>query len=37
LISYPILKLAGGRPREVRPIMYILAGVLLLYFLGVRR
>jgi AGZA family xanthine/uracil permease-like MFS transporter len=36
LISYPVLKLAGRRGKEVHPALYVLAGLLLLYFLALR-
>ena len=35
-ISYPLVKLLGGRGRQVSWLMYLLGGVLLVYFLGVR-
>jgi AGZA family xanthine/uracil permease-like MFS transporter len=36
LISYPIIKLLGGRGREVSWLMYVLALVLVAYFVAVR-
>jgi AGZA family xanthine/uracil permease-like MFS transporter len=36
LISYPIIKLLGGRGREVSWLMYLLALVLVAYFVAVR-
>jgi adenine/guanine/hypoxanthine permease len=36
LISYPLMKLLGGRAREARPASWVIAGLLLLYFLMVR-
>lgn len=36
-ISYPVVKLLSGRGREVRWLMYVLAVVLALYFVFVRR
>lgn len=35
-ISYPLVKLTGGQGREVRPLMYLIAAVLLAYFVFVR-
>jgi AGZA family xanthine/uracil permease-like MFS transporter len=35
-ISYPLLKVLGGRAAEVRPASWVIAGLLLLYFLVVR-
>jgi AGZA family xanthine/uracil permease-like MFS transporter len=35
-ISYPVIKLFSGKGREVKPLMYILAAVLLLYFVVIR-
>jgi AGZA family xanthine/uracil permease-like MFS transporter len=35
-ISYPIIKLFGGRGREVGWIMYLLCVVLILYFVLIR-
>jgi AGZA family xanthine/uracil permease-like MFS transporter len=31
-ISYPLVKLIGGRPREVHPLIYVLAAVLVLRY-----
>jgi AGZA family xanthine/uracil permease-like MFS transporter len=36
LVSYPLVKVLGGRPREARPASWVLAGLLLVYFLMVR-
>jgi len=36
LVSYPVIKLLGGRGREVRWLMYALAALLLYYFAFVR-
>jgi AGZA family xanthine/uracil permease-like MFS transporter len=35
-ITYPLIKLLGGRGREVKWLMYVLAAVLLAYFVLVR-
>ncbi len=35
-ISYPIVKFFGGKGREVKWLMYLLAAILVLYFLAVR-
>ena len=35
-ISYPLIKAFGGKGKEVKPLMYILSGILLLYFIFVR-
>ena len=35
-IAYPLVKLFSGKLREVNWLMYLLGGVLLLYFLFVR-
>lgn len=35
-ISYPIIKVAGGRSRECRPVMLVVAAMLVLYFVLVR-
>lgn len=35
-ISYPIIKLVGGRNKDVNGLMYLIAVVLLLYFIFVR-
>jgi AGZA family xanthine/uracil permease-like MFS transporter len=35
-ISYPIIKLFSGRGRDVRWLTYLLAGVLVAYFVLVR-
>ncbi len=35
-ISYPIIKLLAGRGREVKWLMYLIAAVLLAYFIAVR-
>ena len=36
LIAYPLVKVLGGRAREARPSAWVIAGLLLLYFLMVR-
>jgi AGZA family xanthine/uracil permease-like MFS transporter len=36
LIAYPLVKVLGGRAREARPAAWVIAGLLLLYFLMVR-
>ncbi len=35
-ISYPLVKFLGGRGREVNALMYLIAAVLLLYFIFIR-
>jgi len=35
-ISYPIIKYASGKGKEVKPLMYILAVILLAYFIFIR-
>jgi AGZA family xanthine/uracil permease-like MFS transporter len=35
-VSYPVVKLLGGRGRDVRPAAYVMAGLLTAYFLAVR-
>lgn len=35
-ISYPIIKFVSGRGREVKPLMSVLAALLIAYFVGVR-
>ena len=35
-ISYPLIKLLGGRGRQISWLMYFLGGVLLAYFLLIR-
>ncbi len=35
-ISYPLVKLLSGRGREVKWLMYVLAVILVVYFVGVR-
>jgi len=35
-ISYPIIKFLAGRGREVKPLMYFLALILIVYFVAVR-
>jgi AGZA family xanthine/uracil permease-like MFS transporter len=35
-ISYPIIKLAGGKGRDVKWLMYLLALILLAYFIAIR-
>ncbi len=36
LISYPLVKVLGGRARETRPASWVIAGLLLVYFLMIR-
>jgi AGZA family xanthine/uracil permease-like MFS transporter len=36
LIAYPLVKLLGGRVQEARPASWVIAGLLLVYFLMVR-
>jgi AGZA family xanthine/uracil permease-like MFS transporter len=36
LVAYPIVKVLGGRAREARPASWVIAGLLMLYFLVVR-
>jgi AGZA family xanthine/uracil permease-like MFS transporter len=35
-IAYPVVKLLGGRGRDVRWLSYVMAGLLAVYFLAVR-
>ena len=35
-VAYPVIKLTAGRGRTVRPLMYVMAAVLLVYLLQVR-
>jgi AGZA family xanthine/uracil permease-like MFS transporter len=35
-VAYPVVKLLAGRGRDVRPVAYILAALLVVYFLAVR-
>jgi AGZA family xanthine/uracil permease-like MFS transporter len=36
LIAHPLMKVLAGRPREARPASWIIAGLLLVYFLVIR-
>jgi adenine/guanine/hypoxanthine permease len=36
LVSYPLVKVLGGRSRETRPASWVIAGLLLVYFLMIR-
>jgi len=36
LIAHPLMKVLAGRPREARPASWIIAGLLLVYFLMIR-
>jgi xanthine/uracil/vitamin C permease (AzgA family) len=36
LISYPVLKIASGRGHQVHWLMYVMAGLLVLYYLVIR-
>lgn len=35
-VCYPVVKLLAGRPRQVHPVMWVMAAALLLYFVLVR-
>ena len=35
-VAYPVVKLLAGRGRDVRPVAYIMAALLVVYFLAVR-
>ncbi|HYW80565.1 MAG TPA: hypothetical protein VE890_13360, partial [Thermoguttaceae bacterium] len=36
-ISYPIIKLAAGQGRDVKWLMYVMAAVLVAYFIFIRQ